>query len=438
MAKNKRRKKMSPSGFKRQVSLKHSKSYFTECYTKIRLIIQLIGGDPALFDEFTKRQKEDIFLAIILSPRITALPGHKVPRQYTKYVQEELTFYLRKSYFNKEAGVSWMDMLNYAHIVILNFRTESFLCKLPEKQKEVAARLLRLFEEKDIEFQIQNTIASQIRVTLMMLSQPNFRIYGQDVTTNIKVVSDKTGLVQIIYLTAHESQSIYFKHQNRERIAFRLAVGRFIATEYRGATIALSKIYPNVEEDRTLNIYVQSHALHRFKERVDTVYPMMRNELFVLSLMFTQRIVDGPSGMRLISCIMPHEDEEKNVGYFTFTIDGDNLFVLTLLPLLAKDTPEGRILFERLQLSVDDLKYLGMDKLSFFYEVDIQQIPPLKKVLFDELHMESVRSIYNSFRPKKTPFDEKKTLFVKEFFRKAGEQHAEHAEILDELSEMEK
>jgi hypothetical protein len=203
-----------------------------------------------------------------------------------------------------------------------------------------------------------------------------------------------------------------------ERTAFRLALGQFLETPYTGVTIATDKIFPDTEQSKLLNIYVQSHAIHRFKERIDTLYPILRNEFLILSLMFVQKIVWAPNKTPLIACVMPFDGEEKTVGYFAFTIDGDNLLVLTLLPMLSYNVPEGRILYDRLHLSSEDLKYLGMDKLSFFYEVDISQIPILKKVLYDELHLEYVHKVYNSFREKDTPFNEKKTLFVKNFFQK--------------------
>ncbi|MDR0757216.1 MAG: hypothetical protein LBF85_05145, partial [Tannerella sp.] len=238
-------------------------------------------------------------------------------------------------------------------------------------------------------------------------------------------------------ITTHESQSLRFKYHNKERTAFRIATGQFMDTPYMGATISIKKIFPGVEHDRMLNIYIQSHAIHRFKERIDTLYPILRNEFFVLSLMIVQRVVRAPNGMQLIACIMPSEAGEKTIAYFAFTIDGDNLLVLTLLPLLSRNVPEGRVLYERLHLSSEDMKYLGMDKLSFFYEVDIAQIPILRQVLYDELHLEYIRTTYNSFRSKNDPFNKKKTLFVKNFFQKLEEQPADHVDVLSELMDSE-
>jgi hypothetical protein len=235
----------------------------------------------------------------------------------------------------------------------------------------------------------------------------------------------------------HECQSLRFKYHNVERTAFRVATGQSLNTPYMGATISIRKIFPNVKRDRMLNIYIQSHAIHRFKERLDTLYPIFRNEYFVLSLMIIQRIVRGADGMQLIACITLLKGEEKIIGYFAFTVNGENMLVLTLLPLLSPTVPEGRVLYERLHLSPEDLKYLGMDKLSFFYDVDIKQIPVLKQILFDELHLEYVRNIPNSFREKDEPFNEKKTLFVKSFFQKLEEQNPDNnTEVMDTLSKM--
>jgi hypothetical protein len=278
-------------------------------------------------------------------------------------------------------------------------------------------------------------MARQIKTTLLLLSQPNFRIYGHN--TNEHKSTNKASLQQVVRITTHECQSLRFKYHNKERTAFRVATGQFMSTPCTGATIAMSKIFPGITRDRQLNIYIQSHAIHRFKERIDTLHPIMRNEFFVLSLMLVQRVVRSPNGTQMMACIIPAKNEEKTVGYFAFTIDGDNLLVLTLLPLLSHNAPEGRILYERLHLSPEDLKYLGMDKLSFFYEVDIEQIPMLKQVLYDELHLDYIRTIYNSFRSQNDPFNEKKTLFVKNFFRKLEEQPADHADILNELTEPE-
>jgi hypothetical protein len=416
----KKKKKVQPAYPRKTAHPKHSTTYLKSCYAVARRILQALGEDEAAFDMFTKRQKQDMFRVIVSPPRIAVMPGHKVPKQYIRYVQEELIMYMKLLYFNEDLGVTWLDIISIGQSILLIFAVDDFLETLSPTQREMAERL-RTFFETDLFAQMQETIAQQIKMSLLMLSQPNFRIYGQDLGGQ-HIMASKVGFQQVVYITTHECQSMRFRYRNIERTAYRVAIGQYLHVPYMGATIAMNKIFPGAADDKLLNIYIQSHAIHRFKERIDTVHPIMRNEFFVLSLMMVQRIVRAPNGMQLIACIMPAVGGEKTIGYFAFTIEGNNLFVLTLLPLLSRDVPEGHTLYERLHLSHADMKFLGMDKLSFFYEIDIEQIPLLKQVLYDELHLDYIRTVYNSFRSKHDPFNEKKTLFVKNFFQKLEER----------------
>ncbi|MDR0697716.1 MAG: hypothetical protein LBG28_00635 [Tannerella sp.] len=435
MATNKKRKKTQTQHRDSAILVKNTKTYLDACYTTARRIFRVMGEDAAAFDTFTKRQKLIMFQVQVIPPRIRAMPGHSVPRAYLRYIQEELIAYLKREYFDREAGLTWMNLATTGQILEMLFSLDSFMNKLEAPQLEVVERMNRAFRKRSLKAEIQEMISIQIKSSLMMLSQPNFRIYGQCISQYLQSPVDKYTLQTIVHIITHECRSLRFNYHNRERKAFRVAIGQFMDVPYIGATIAMSKIYPNIEHDRRLNIYIQSHAIHRFKERIDTFYPIMRNQFFVISLMMAQKVVRGASGLQLIACIAPVDGGEYTLGYFAFTIDNDNLLVLTLLPLLSESVPEGRILCERLHLSIGDLNYLGMDKLSFFYDVDIEQIPALKRVLFDELHLDYIRrEVHNSFRPPNSPFDEKKTLFVKNFFQKFEEQPADHAEVLSDLA----
>jgi hypothetical protein len=428
MAKNKKRKKAQPARPQKSMMVNKSKNYLDACYATARRIFRAMGENPDVLDVFTKRQKQDMFRMVLLPPRVAAMPGHKAPGYYVRYIQDQLLIFLKRNYFNKEEGVTWMDIATIGLSMYLVFSSDSAMLALSDAQMAEKERLSKLFEEQKIYLQIHIEMSQWIRATLMMLSQPNFRIYGQVLSETRSV--GKVGVCLVVHITAHDSRSIRINYHNTERKAYLIAVGECMDMPYRSASIAMSKIFPNVENDRQLNIYIQSHAIHRFKERIDTIAPVLRNELFILSLMEKQVVVRGTDGTPLIACIVPVDEghNAKAVGYFTFTISDDTLLVLTLLPLLSQSVPEGRILYDRLRLSAEDLRYLGMDKLSFFYEVDIEQIPVLKKVLFDELHLEYIRTVYNSYQAKDEPFNEKRTLFVKNFFRKF-EEYAEEVTV---------
>ncbi|MDR1562877.1 MAG: hypothetical protein LBS54_07350 [Dysgonamonadaceae bacterium] len=424
MAKNKKRKKHTEVSMRKSINASLSKHHVDACIATAKRIMKSLGEDESKFDLFTKRQRQDIFCVTFIPPRVMAAEGHMVPRHFLKYIQEQLLIFLKREYFSQENNVTWMDMATIGITLIMVFGTEKFRKQLAPQQQEIIDQWNMKLINMSIYGNIQLEIAKYVRGSLLLLSQPNFRIYGQ-VRNDCKIASNKTSMFESIKIVTHESVSYKFNYRNRERKAFLIAMGQYLTDPYRGATIPIKKIYPNIKQDRNLDIYIQSHAIHRFKERLDTVHPVMKNDFFILSLMAMQQLVTGPEGTHLIACITPiSSSETKTVGYFTFTIDGNKLLVLTLLPLLSRDVPEGRVLYERLKLSEEDIKYLGMDKLSFFYEVDVNRIPALKEVLYDELHLDYINQMYNSYREKGTPFDEKKTLFVKNFFQKIEEHRS--------------
>jgi hypothetical protein len=421
----KKKKKTQATHQRKVIHGKHSLTYLNACYATARRILLALGEGESTFDIFTKRQKQDIFNIVMMPPHVLAMQGHKVPKKYIRYIQEGLIGHMKHSYFDEKYEITWMDIATVGHSLMLMFEVVRFMESLSAPQREVAERLRKIFEDEDIFGQTRFFIAGNVRMSLLILSQPNFRIYGQEY--------DQTTFQPVIRVMVHECQPLRFKYHNIERTAFRVAMGQTLGIPYMGATIAISKIFSHKKRhDRMLDIYIQSHAIHRFKERIDTLHPILRNEYFVLSLMVVQKVVRGPDGMQLIACVTPLKGEDKIIGYFAFTIDGENLLVLTLLPLLSCNVPEGHVLYERLHLSQEDLKYLGMDKLSFFYDVDIEQIPALKQVLFDELHLDYVHDLPNSFQKKDEPFNEKRTLFVKNFFQKLEEQNLDNnAKITD-------
>ncbi|MDR1675895.1 MAG: hypothetical protein LBR86_05460 [Tannerella sp.] len=411
---NRKKKKIQPTAH--QLGIKHSKSYLDTCYATARRIIRAVGEDESLFDTFTKRQKQEMFVVTITPPYIAAMPGHKVPKPFIRYIQESLTMSLKNNFFDEKTGVTWMDAMTVGHALLMSCSSEGYKEKLPPPQLEAAKRLIAAFEAKDMFMQGQKQITGSVRVSLMSLSQPNFRIYGLSPTQSA-ASTNRPVLQHILHVTTHECQTLRFNYRNRERTAFRVLLGPIGEAPGIGATIAMSKLFPGVKNDRQLDIYIQSHAIHRLKERIDTVHPVVRTQLVLLSLMFTQRIVHGSDGRLYIAYIMPDDMTGRTIGYFAFTIEGNNLLVLTFLPLLSHRVHEGSALSERLHLSPEDVKYLGMDKLSFFYDVDLEQIPVLKQILLDELHLDYIHNLYSTTRSKDEPFNEKKTAFVKNFFR---------------------
>jgi hypothetical protein len=421
MAKNKKRKKKAPSTVHTGSvsSFKITKNHFVQCCTVARKIFQIVDVDPALFDIFSKPQKHAMCLLQMTYPRLCAQKEGSVPRQYLRFLQSEIYFLMEKSMFNKEAELSLMDMIVYGVTLFGSLNHIMATLPLSEQQRETLTLVLDRGAEKDIVNEALSQMAGYLRTTLLQLSQPNFRIYGFEMEP--KTVRPPRITAYIVSIIVKESESKKFTCNNIERTGYRLIHGRLFEHDFAGATIELHKLYPNARTNPKLNLYIQSHALRRFKERIDTIIPLTRNQTLSISTMNIQQIVPDVKGRPLMAAVMP---PDHIIGYFTFYIHDDDVLLQTFLPLTSPDVPEGKILCERLNLSVEDLKHLGMDKLSFFYDVDIEQIPALKKVLYDEIGLGYIRTLYTNlyaeegYVAKDASVKEKRTQFVKNFFDK--------------------
>jgi hypothetical protein len=268
---------------------------------------------------------------------------------------------------------------------------------------------------------------------LSFYSQINFRTYGFEFIPDIYRPKELIGTAMTIRctfeLTSYENESIYFVHRNIKRKAFGLLIGSTFLSALPSATIKHQKLYPESKLNTEYKMYVQSHAIHRFKERVDVVDATNRNYMINSALIIKQKVARDANGHPMISCSL----YDVSLGYFPYTIQGDKLFILSFLPVVSSITPEGKKLHTILKLSKDELVYLGMDKLSFFVTVDFDEIPILKNALI-ESGLWKLKQKLDSGAPDgdvNADIDRVKTRFIKNFFQKTEDRIQSLAE--DEL-----
>lgn len=238
-----------------------------------------------------------------------------------------------------------------------------------------------------------------------------------------------------VCISSSENEKIYFEHKGKYRLAYRVGREKEFGSDSRLWTkIPYKALYPRIDTDKKLDLYIQSHAINRFKERLDGFTAPVRNFLLNASLMMEPtQIVHSSTGTPLLACFVI----KKIAGYFTLHIEDDKAFILTFLPLVSDQTPEGKRFCDKMQLTRDDVKYLGMDKFSFYYTVDLDRIPILKNSL-KECGMDGMTEIFRDESYKNLyeyETDEKKTLFVKKFFEQRTPTSTPNTEILNEIAE---
>jgi hypothetical protein len=262
-------------------------------------------------------------------------------------------------------------------------------------------------------------VSTHIRKAVMMISKVNFRIYGYD--WKIENQKGKNYISSTVLLSSEEPKTIRFTYKEKERTAFRVRAGRIITIPAYDATIDQWFIYHREEYPFVyLDIFIQSHALQRAKERID-IFPAHQKNYYVMEpLLYMHRVSYSPSGRPLLECYTQDGDKIVRFGYFPFVIQKRRLIVLTFLPLVSDDVWEGYFLHKELGLQKEDTKFLEMDKLSFFLTVDFEQIPLLKRAMeqtgIRNLIQYAARHLDMQFQ-----INRQKTLLVKKFFEGKAE-----------------
>jgi hypothetical protein len=132
------------------------------------------------------------------------------------------------------------------------------------------------------------------------------------------------------------------------------------------------------DEGRSLDVYIQTHALRRMKERLDSL-PFGLAQYFLTQALEDVRASTTPSGSKLIEFRI----QDKKAGYLVADIVEDCVVIRTFLFLTNDGTPEGKKLAITCGLGRLDKTFLAFEKLSSFAAADIGANPYLRAIFVE-------------------------------------------------------
>ncbi|MDR0605575.1 MAG: hypothetical protein LBG80_14855 [Bacteroidales bacterium] len=425
MAKKKKNKQRQSQAH--NMAVLNTKTHIDKTYAAVQKIIRVYGGDPDLLKALTKHQRRFLLFLRAEAPRFKVEEGSYVPRHLINFISETVHRIMRMRYLGDESiGLTYLELATYgvafSSIILAAAEAgESYFS--PEQLK--AIRLLAPCFENERVRQDLVYIGGFIHDLVMMLSKLNFRIYGY----HWVITEPETGTMRsTVFISSEETQSIHFVHKQKERIAFRVCLGRINGRPAKTITIDRNLIFPHKKSFHSvpLEIYIQSHALQRAKERIDIFSAHIRNRYVMESLIYQHLISNTVSGSPMLECGFRHMGLGIIIrfGYFPFIIRDNKLIVMTFLPLTSPDTSEGAYFQEHFGLQTEDIKFLGMDKLSFFFTVDFEQIPSLKEALI-ATNIQNMITHIKEGMDLDFSIDQKKTMMVKKFFEEKINDEAE-------------
>ena len=428
MSQSKKRKKNVPCRKPPKSYLDISKHYFEEYVRVAHKLMMMAGMDPAEFDVLTKRTKHQMMMIKETPYHIVAEKDNKVPQAYIRFFNRIMGFYEKKTYYgDPKFNVTFLDYVTYGLSFIFAIRNHDVRVNITSDDQhqqldKIKELLIKYVDgnEKDHYFIRSNEV---MRHVLMYVSMPNYRFYTSEEGGEIDY--QKCRMQNLIKVSSFEPEKRYFKVKGEKHSSYQLWHYELFSevnnpnpekTEIPAVLMEEDDLDEAIKimKDRgtvvKLPVYVQNHALHRIRQRLDCMDNLYVNMVFSLSFM-VPKFITAKNGQRMIRAI---DQSGKPVGYFPFLKQDEAILLLTFLPLSSPIAPEGSVLYKELGIKIDDSKYIGLDKLSFYIKTDFEALPKLKQALqkADMWHLTEIKTQNQTER--------KDDLLLKRFFSESN------------------
>ncbi len=259
--------------------------------------------------------------------------------------------------FDKGPEVSLVFYNTVAYPVIL------FLEGLEERSfplaKKVKEALLPLSACEASIGRMQYKIRTALNITAILSSALDSTMYWLEHVKTAKSTGT-IGIDNTVIVHPIQAERKTFSVEGAARSAVRVGVP---VGERKGllyAWLTSSELGMN-KSNKLFEVYIQMHALHRFKERADCLQEYLTTYFVFESLTYKRLFTDD--GGRIF---FPVTVDNVTIGYFIAGLTNGVILIRTFLLATNSGTPEGKKLDQLFHINKLDKQYLAMDKLSSF------------------------------------------------------------------------
>ncbi len=337
----------------------------------IKLFLEFAAkmGLPEISEYLTEDLKESIYEFRITQPRIIITDASENTSDNRKMVEFEINAFMNQHFIWDEPANPTTTLREF---YVQGNQLNNFISKLKKSNQQEDKKLYILLKKRYDKYSKEFD-----KALLQLFSYQNYLgiVYGMPNTKyfwfNNNFETKKTSSGVIVYyclkIYSHPCEKREVFIDNETRTVYRLGL-----TEYgKGlswATIDPAKLpVSSVNTKEPLPVYVQMHAVHRLKERLDC----MDNDLLLFFLnesVEDYHIVTSPSGKLLLE----YKFGGKILGYFVIDKVKNLLVIRTFLFITNNNTPEGVRLHRIAGLQLEDKKFLQIDRLSTFLQPDVR------------------------------------------------------------------
>lgn len=367
-----KKKKKNINQYNKQEFARHRNEYFKELKNVFHLF-----GCAEVFPLIPRCDYDRIFRFGASSIPIEKAPGKGIRN-------DELAFFTRNiklqfkdpELFNMVYNEKPLT-INYVLTYIVALKLYSSY--LSSVKSDYARKIKEMLDERiDYDKFYSRTIdkiANQLLVNGDFYSRFDWEYLWFDIKSEVLIKEHSTQILRIIL---HKEMAVKrsLEIDGKTRTIFRVATPAPMLG-LRWASLNASLLNKEAKDDQEYDIYIQSHAIRRFYERLNCVHEFILN--FHLVSAFLKPNVIHFNNTNLIEFSI----FGSKVGYFPVELVGEIALIRTFLFITNNGTPEGQKLEQICGLKKHDKAYWNIDKLSAFKNSDIAQNTELRKIFVE-------------------------------------------------------
>ena len=364
----KRNKKKKPQPQKYSTNKQAVPQFKELLYGAMKLV-----GFEAYFPLFKDLELEYMSICIYKATRPTRFPGHKITSSRLQLINNMNQLGLRCRMLPVDGKL--MSVLECNSL----FGLADFLEQKAEgieRFDELRTKFCKRFESIMLLAILTDGSNSIYLRTILYLSNPKERYYAYKTSLQSEVASPVLMKCNLV-ISVHQAQSSMLMIHGNNRPVFRL--GKPCPdNQFTWISVAASLVGDHYKgKEKELDVYIQSHALNRLKERLDIIDNMSLN----------YQLITGTCNIKTFEfygeyLLLPFVSfSEVKVGYFVANVIGDKLVFRTFLFITHSCTPEGDKLKEISGLQKSDIKYWQFDRLSTIALANVDNNPVLLNLL---------------------------------------------------------
>lgn len=344
--------------------------YFQKIY-KAAKIVGCTHGCSLL----SKRDRKDIYMnrTHLTQPKVA--PGHLLSYESAK----ELAFIFRE--YRKSPSVTLVkgqDQISidegFAVESVVNFLEGLNPGQSSEKLRTAFAPLVQAFKN------MKNPLHSLYDTYDFILAAHNVcnrQTFG--VATDVEYREfPVSGVYHLVWMKLFYPQKKALLIDGKRRPVFRLGWPNWTGkVDYQDLDTSLvGNLYKG--NKAVLDIYIQSHAIRRFHERLDCLPLTFINTSMMLSFKYEKDVQVFKNKI-----LFPYSYYGIILGYFLADIIEDTVVIRTFLFITHHHTPEGQKLERLMGLNKNDISYWKIDRLDTFMTSSLKEDDALMEI-FDQ------------------------------------------------------